>query len=101
MARGTPLPIQISTRFGVIMEHVEDMAYKRNGAASVRWFHPMSTLPGLHLHLVAVVNDRIHLPPPPQPPRSLTGLWIQCVAPIALSSLPQRKGPSLLIFRCS
>lgn len=40
VARGPPLPIQVSAWFGVIMEHVEDMAYKRKGPAGVQKVHP-------------------------------------------------------------
>lgn len=62
MARGTPLPIQVSTWLGVIMEHVEDMAYKKKGPASVQRVHPVSSI----LYLVAAVDGQILLPSPSQ-----------------------------------
>lgn len=65
MARGTPLPIQISTWLGVIMEHVEDMAYKRKGPASIQRVHPMLSR-GSIICLVAAVDDQILLPSPSQ-----------------------------------
>lgn len=42
VASGAPLPIQINTWLGVIMEHVEDMACKRKDPVSISGFHPVS-----------------------------------------------------------
>lgn len=51
------------------MEHVEDMAYKRNGAASVRWFYPMSFQGSIYtwLQLSMIRSTFPHLPDPPDP----------------------------------
>lgn len=60
------MPVQINTWLGVIMEHVEDMACKRRGPASIQEFHPVSS--GVEvgvgvgesiINLAAAVNDEI------------------------------------------